>query len=81
MGWAHIGSEQLTRHLNSFREYGLLTYNPVGNKITVFLNLLPLIALPKSKTLKDVKADRATKAREVRAEKYDLQMAYAEEYF
>lgn len=69
MKWEGIGSRQLSNILNRFTEDGIGTFVRKGNKITVFLDLSPLASLPEKITEKEVKADRAKKAREVRAAK------------
>jgi len=81
MSWVHIGQDQLRRVLDKFTKDGLGTFVGHGGKITVFLNLSPLESLPVKPSLKEAKADRATKARKAYAANKELQMAYAEEHF
>jgi hypothetical protein len=69
MGWIRVGSRQLSNILNRFAEDGVCTFTRKGNKVTVFMDLSPLVSLPERPTTKEAKADRAKTAREVYAAK------------
>ena len=67
MQWASIGDDGLRKVLDRFTADGVGTFICDKGKVTVTLDLSPLANLPNKPTWREVKADRASKAREARA--------------
>lgn len=63
-----IGDRQLSRILNRFAADGIGRFDRKGDKVNVTLDLSSLAALPEKLTEKNIKADRARKAREAYAQ-------------
>jgi len=63
-----IGNRQLSRILDKFTADGIGVFIRKGDKVEVTLDLSSLAALPEKLNRKEVKADRARKAREAYAQ-------------